>query len=414
MFDLDKWQEIFATIKQNKLRTILTGFSIAWGIFMLIILLGAGKGLQNGIEYGFRASNNNSIWIVGGQTSIAYKGMQPGRTITLNNDDYENVKTKVPGTDLISSKYEMHDSVGQNKVTYKQQSGSFEIRATYPEYFDIQDVTLKKGRLLNPLDFKEAAKVTIISVEMVKTLFNEKDPIGEYVLANGFPFQVVGVFEDEDQFAVNNRCMYIPLSTSQLMYGSREYGTLATALKPGSTVKESNGYINKIRNNISQTHKVDTADHSVIYIYNNIERYQQTMSLLGGINFFVWIIGIMTIIAGIVGISNIMMVVVKERTKEIGIRKAIGAKPWTITGMIVQESIFVTAVAGYFGLMSGIGLLELVKANMPVNDSFRNPGIDINLAIVATFILIIAGTLSGLFPALKAAQIKPIVALRDE
>ncbi len=414
MFDLDKWQEIFATIQKNKLRTILTGFTVAWGIFMLIILLGAGKGLKNGIEYGFRSSNTNSIWIFGGQTTVAYKGIKPGRDVKLNNDDYENVKTKIHGIELISSRYDMHDSLGQNKVSYKKESGSFEIRAVYPDYIDLESASLVKGRLLNPLDLKEARKVAIISTEMVKTLFKDKNPIGEYVKANGFPFEVVGIFEDEDQWPQNNRCMYLPVTTMQMIYGSREFYILSTSIKPGTTVKESKEIVKNIRNNVSLNHNVDPEDLSALYINNSLEIYQRNMSVVSGIEFFIWIIGIMTIIAGIVGISNIMMIVVKERTKEIGIRKAIGAKPWSITGMIVQESIFITAIAGYVGLVLGIGLLELISAKMPVNDSFRNPSVDINLAIIATLILIIAGALAGLFPAFKAARIKPIVALRDE
>jgi putative ABC transport system permease protein len=414
MFNIDLWQEIFTTIRQNKLRTVLTGFTVAWGIFMLIILLGAGNGLKNGIVYGFRSSNTNSIWIIGGQTSVAYKGIKPGRDVKLNNDDYEEVGTKIKGIDLTSSRYDMRNTNGDNRVAYKTESGNFDIRAVYPDYIELEGASLKEGRLLNPLDIKESRKVAIISTEMVKTLFKKEDPIGKYIMANGFPFEVVGVFEDEDQWPSNNRCMYLPVSTMQVIYGSREFNILSTSIKPGTSLKKSKEIVEEIRKDVEKKHTIDSTDQSALYIINSLERYQQNMSLISGIEFFVWIIGIMTIIAGIVGISNIMMIVVKERTKEIGIRKAIGAKPWSITGMIVQESIFITSVAGYVGLVLGIGLLELINAKMPENNSFRDPSVDINLAIVATIILIVAGALAGLLPALRAAKIKPIVALRDE
>lgn len=410
MFDLDVWQEIFATLKKNKLRSVLTGFSVAWGIFMLIILLGAGKGLQNAVVKSFESSKINSLWVFSNQTSLNYKGLKPGRVIQLTNEDYNSVKTHIKGIDLVSSRYHIP---GENKLTYKKEAATFEIRTVYPEYQDIENIKLVEGRFINAIDINETRKVAIISSDVVQALFKKTKPIGEYIQANGFPVQVVGVFEDKDNWN-NNKCIYLPVTTAQKLYGSRNISMLSISLDDKATINESKATEIEVRKNIARSHTFDPADERALYIGNNLEQFQKISRLINSINIFIWGIGVMTIIAGIVGISNIMMIVVKERTKEIGIRKALGAKPWSIIGLIIQESIFITGVAGYVGLVLGIGLLELANAKIPPTDFFRNPEANINLAIFATLILIIAGTFAGLFPARKAAQIKPIEALRDE
>jgi putative ABC transport system permease protein len=410
MFDVDIWQEILNTIKKNKLRTFLTGFSVAWGIFMLIILLGAGNGLTNAVATNFQSSKVTSMWIFGGESSKSYKGLKPGRFIQLNNDDYTKVKTSVKGIDLMSSRFQIP---GNNIVSYKQRSAPFEIRTVYPDYLVIENIVIKDGRYVNKKDIDETRKVATISTDVRDALFKDKNPIGEYINANGFPFEVVGVFEDKDNWD-NNRCIYIPVTTAQKLYGSRNINILSVTVNDNATLEESKQVEKSIRNCIAKTHTFDPTDERAIYIGNSLQDYEQFMKLMASISFFIWIIGIMTIIAGIVGISNIMMIVVKERTKEIGIRKAIGAKPWSIIGLILQESIFITSVAGYIGLVLGIGLLVLINNNMPPSDFFRNPTVSFSLAVEATIILVVAGAIAGFFPANKAAQIKPIEALRDE
>jgi putative ABC transport system permease protein len=410
MFDIDKWQEILSTIRKNRLRTFLTGFSVAWGIFMLIILLGAGNGIQNGIMVNFQSSKTNSFWIFSRETSVKYKGLKPGRRIELNNDDYYTIKQNVKGVDLVSSRFQIP---GNNIVSYGQKNAPFEIRTVYPDYLTIENIVLKNGRYINESDIKETRKVAAISTDVQKSLFKDKNPIGEFISANGFPFQVVGIFEDIDNWD-NNRCIYIPVTTAQKLYGSRVVNLLSLTLKEDVTLEQSRKVEKSIREGIAKAHTFDPTDERALHINNNLENLEQFLKLIASINMFIWIIGIMTIIAGIVGISNIMMIVVKERTKEIGVRKAIGAKPWSIIGLILQESIFITSVAGYIGLVLGIGLLELINKYMPASDFFRNPSVDINLAIQATVILVIAGAIAGFFPASKAAQIKPVEALRDE
>lgn len=410
MFDIDKWQEIFATLKQNKLRAFLTGFSVAWGIFMLIILLGAGNGIQNSIVYSFRSSKISSLWIFGGETSLSYKGLKPGRFIQMNNEDYVRTKNVNKDISKISSRFQIP---GENKVSFGSESGQFEIRTVYPDYVVIENIEMKEGRFINPIDIKETRKIAVISTDVSDALFKGKKPIGEYVQANGFPVQVVGIFEDKDNWN-NNKCIYIPVTTAQKLYGSRNIHMLSVMMREDISVEGSKKVEADVRNQIAKMHTFDPSDPRALNIGNALENYQQTKKITTGLSIFIWFIGIMTIIAGIVGISNIMMIVVKERTKEIGVRKAIGAKPWSIIALILQESIFITAIAGYVGLILGIGLVELINAKLPATDFFRNPYVDINLAIVATIILIVAGTLAGLFPARRAAQIKPIEALRDE
>jgi len=411
MFDIDKWQEIFSTLRQNKLRTFLTAFSVAWGIFMLIILLGSGNGLENAMRKGFKSSMINSMWIFGRQTTMPYKGLKAGRYIQLTNEDYERVKQNIKEVELISSRYHMP---GNNFVAYKDKSANFEIRTVFPDYLPIENIIMKEGRFINNIDIVKKRKVVIISTDVKKELFKNNNAIGKYIIVNGFSVQVVGVFEDIDDWD-NNRCVYLPVSTAQLLYGgSNDITMLSLTVPVTASLKESERLEERIRTEISKIHHFDPKDERAVGIGNSIEDMNMFMNLFFSIRFFVWVIGIMTIIAGIVGVSNIMTIVVKERTKEIGIRKAIGAKPGSIIGMILQESVFITALAGFVGLLLGTGLLELIRKYIPENDFFYNPEADIRIAVAATVLLIVAGLLAGFYPSRRAARIKPIVALRDE
>ena len=411
MFDIDKWQEIFSTLRQNKLRTFLTAFSVAWGIFMLIILLGSGNGLENAMRKSFKSSMINSMWIFGRQTTIPYKGLKAGRYIQLTNEDYKRVKQNIKEVELISSRYHMP---GNNFVAYKDKSVNFEIRTVFPEYLHLENIIIKEGRFINNIDIVKKRKVVIISTDVKKELFKNNNAIGKFVIVNGFSVQVVGVFEDIDDWD-NNRCVYLPVSTAQLLYGgSNDITMLSLTVPVTSSLEESKRVEEKIRTEISKIHHFDPKDERAVSIGNSLEDINMFMNLFNSIRFFVWIIGIMTIIAGIVGVSNIMTIVVKERTKEIGIRKAIGAKPGSIIGMILQKSVFITSLAGFVGLLLGTGLLELIRRYIPENDFFYNPEADIRIAVAATILLIIAGLLAGFYPSRRAARIKPIVALRDE
>jgi len=409
LFDFDNWQEIISTIKKNKLRTFLTGFSVAWGIFMLMILLGSGNGLQNGIEYQFKSDATNTLWLWNGTTTKPYKGMQAGRQINFTNEDYDFVKNMVPGVKEISARY----FLWQNRiVSYKKEYGSFDLLCVHPDMQVIENPTLTEGRFLNEIDIQKNRKVAVIGLPVKKALFkNGENPLGELIKVNGVLFQVVGVFTD--QYERDEQRIYLPISTTQMIFGggNRIHNlTLTTDLSP----KESEQLEKNLREKLAQRHRFDKDDMGALYIGNRLKEYKQFQNLFLGIKIFVGIIGLFTIIAGIVGVSNIMIIVVNERTKEIGIRKAIGATPWSVILMIVLESVVITAMAGYIGLVAGIGLLELISANMPVTEFFRNPEVDFSVGVSATLILVLAGVIAGFFPALRAARIKPVLALKDE
>jgi putative ABC transport system permease protein len=412
MFDLDKWQEIISTIEKNKLRTFLTGFSVAWGIFMLIILLGSGKGLENGVQNQFNSSASNSLWMWNGQTTMPYKGMKPGRNIQMENSDFDLIRTTVKGVEYISPRNYIWQN---NTISYKREFGNFDIRTVMPDYGIIEKVKVLKGRFINDYDVAKFRKVVVISIVVRDALFKGEEPLDKYITVSGVPFQVVGVFTDEDnQNGENNRVVYLPISTAQRVFNGGDDVQLISLTTGQATVDESKQMEEKIISMMAAKHKFDPNDKRAVQIWNNVEQYEKVMKLFQGIRIFIWIIGIGTIIAGIVGVSNIMMIVVKDRTKEIGIRKALGATPWSIISLVMQESILITGFAGYIGLLLGIGLLELVSKYMPPSDFFRNPEADFMIAISATILLIMAGAIAGFVPARKAAAVKPVEALRDE
>ncbi len=409
MFDLDKWQEIFSTINKNKLRTFLTGFSVAWGIFMLIVLLGSGYGLENGVRMEFEDDATNTLWVNQGTTSMAYQGYKPGRFIRFTNDDYDNTQ-KIDDVESISGRFTIWEN---NTLSYKNEFGSFDIFCTHPAYGKVESITPIKGRFLNTKDIDETRKVASIGKLVDEALFKGEDPLGKYIKVAGIPFKVIGVFDDPGGDRDLSR-IYIPISTAQMVFNrGNRLGTMSMTIGDAS-VERSIEMEEEIRNELAQRHHFDPKDQRAIHIWNNMEQYTQFMTLFANIRLFIWVIGIGTIIAGIVGVSNIMMIVVKERTKEIGIRKSMGATPGSIISLILQESILITAFAGYIGLVLGVGLLELVSKNLPATDYFSNPEVNISVALGATGILVLAGALAGFVPARKAASVKPVVALKDE
>ncbi len=410
IIDRDKWQEIFSTINKNKLRTFLTGFSVAWGIFMLIILLGSGRGLQNGVQHQFADDATNSLWIYQGLTTKPFHGMNAGRKIQFTNTDYTRTKRLDKHIDHISGHY----YVGSKTISYQFNYGSYDIRAVNPGHKYIENTDITKGRFLNRLDMEHFSKVVVIGDIVRKDLFkNGENPLGKYVKVGDIPFKVIGVFKDAGGNG-EMRKVYIPVSTAQRVFngGNRLNQIMFTV--GNATLGQTKQIEKEVRTEFAKVHHFDPADRRAIRISNNLDEHQKVMNLFLGIRIFIWIIGIGTIIAGIVGVSNIMMIVVKERTKEIGIRKALGATPKSIVGLILLESVIITSMAGYIGLMAGVGLLELINKYMPPSDFFRNPEANLSIALTAMVLLVIAGAIAGFIPAKKAASIKPIEALRDE
>ncbi|MBT3648775.1 MAG: ABC transporter permease [Flavobacteriales bacterium] len=410
MFDLDKWQEIFATINKNWLRTFLTGFSVAWGIFMLIILLGSGNGLENGVRSQFAGDAVNAIWIWPGNTSLPYAGYQPGRPISLENEIYDDLERSINGIDNLSGRKYLN---WQNFVTYKGKSGNYGVLGCHPPQKVIEALTITEGRFINDIDMKEYRKVACIGFDMKMELFGDEDPIGKYINVGDIPFKVIGYYSDNGGER-DVRKAWVPISTHQRVFGNPNRIDAMAMTTGEATIEEANSMGEEIRDRLSKKLHFDPADPQAVYIRNGAEMYQQFMTLFANIRFFIWIIGIGTIMAGIIGVSNIMMIVVKERTKEIGIRKAMGATAKSIVSLILQESIVITTIAGYFGLVAGVGLLEYAAGQMEGGEFFLNPEVDLRVALSATVLLIIAGSLAGLIPAIKAARIQPVVALREE
>jgi putative ABC transport system permease protein len=408
MLNLDQWQEIFSTIRKNKLRTFLTGFSVAWGIFMLVILLGSGNGLAKGVMYNF-SDAKNSIWMGGGQTSKAYKGLNAGRSIRLTNEDLKLVGDRFKDIDNLSARYGIYRN---NVISYKNNYADFDIQAIHPGHQVTEAIELMQGRVLNKLDIKEFRKVAVIGKTVKEQLFKEEDPVGKYLDVNRIPFQVIGVFDDIHEGETNR--LYIPISVAQKTFVTRNQIGALTFTAGDATVDESIRMIEDIRFMLARKYNFDPDDTRAMWDWNALKEYQQMQALFKGINLFVLIIGVFTIIAGIVGVSNIMLIVVKERTKEIGIRKAIGARPASIIWLILQESILITAIAGYLGLVAGVALLEAITSMMPATDFFRNPGVNFKVAVSATAMIVVAGAVAGFIPARKASNIQPVVALHDE
>ncbi len=411
MFDTDKWQEIFITIRQNKLRTFLTGFSVGWGIFMLIILLGSGQGIFNGIKSMFNDDAINSIWIRPGQTTMEYKGFKPGRRVKMHNEDYNYLLSTYPGIDEATAR----DWVWGVNASYKNEYGSYGIRGCHPGHEYLEKTDMVSGRYLNDIDIQEARKVAVIGKLVEQDLFGGKSAVGKYLNISGIPFRVVGVSDDVGS-QWEQRSIYIPISTSQGVFdgGSNEFDMMMVSTGD-LTLEETIELAENIDRDLKRRLMVDPRDKRGLNVRNNNAEFASIVNVINGMRIFIWVIGIFTIIAGVVGVSNIMMIIVTERTKEIGVRKALGATPFSIIGLILQESIFITTLSGYIGLILGIGLLELVNGIMPEGTPFfQNPEVDINVAICATLLLIIAGSLAGFLPARKAAAIRPIEALRDE
>lgn len=410
ILSLDRWQEIFETLRRNKLRTFLTSLSVAWGIFMLVLLLGAGTGLQNSVEHDFRDDAINSLWLWAGTTSEPFEGHAVGRRIEFTNEDYEDIRRSLEGVEYITGRFYLG---GTLIVRFGDKSSSFDVRACHPDHRYLENTDVIAGRFLNEIDVEERRKVAVIGEAVARFLFEDEEPLGKWIQVNAIQYRVVGVFHDEGGEG-ELRKIYIPISTAQMAYGggNRIHQLMFTVDEAHAA--DSKRMEEEVRRFLAARHDFSPDDQRALRIRNSLERFETVQSIFQGIQLFVWIIGGFTVIAGIVGVSNIMLISVKERTKEIGVRKALGATPGAIVGQIVQESIVLTGASGYLGLVAGVGLLELINRYVPENDYIRNPQVDIRVAATATVLLVICGALAGYFPARRAAKVNPVVALRDE
>ncbi len=414
MFDIDPWQEIFDTLHKNKLRAFLTGLSVASGIFILVILLGFGNGLENGIRKEFEGDATNIIWIWSQVTTKEYKGLNPGRRIQLQNSNYDHLSS------LYADKLEYKTVRLRVNATinYKQESGAYGVQGASPDNQQIENEDMLSGRYLNYTDLETSNKVVVISNKIRRELLkNVEDPLEESLQISGIPFKIIGVYSDAAGEREEDR-VFIPITTAQNVFnGANRLGNIGFTLLPEESYEKalavSNKFSAEVKQYLQQVHTVAPDDRSAINVQNALEQAKRFYTLTDNIAMFFWFVGICTIIAGVVGVSNIMLIVVKERTKEIGIRKAVGARPWSIVAMILRESIFITSISGFAGLILSMGLLEIVGPNVEV-DYILNPSVDFNMALTMVFILIFTGALAGFFPAWRAANIHPIEALKDE
>lgn len=415
MFDIDRWQEIFETIRKNKLRTFLTGISVASGVFILVILLGFGQGMENGIRKEFEADATNRIWVWTRVTTKEYKGLNPGRRIQLSNEDFTNLNTLYK--DEIEFKSDLFRVRGAT-INYKEESVSYGINGISPNYQQIENQSLVLGRYINYADLQSNNKVIVISRKIQKELLKDvENPLNEYVQLSGINFKIIGIYTDAGGEREENR-VFIPITTAQNIFnGANKLANLGFTVKPEENFEKalatSNLFADNIKKYLQKSHIVAPNDTSAINVHNAINEAKRFYTLTSNIAAFFWFVGICTIIAGVVGVSNIMLIIVKERTKEIGIRKALGAKPWSIIGMILQESIFVTGVSGFAGLILSMALLEVVGPNIEV-DYVLNPSVNFSMAFTMVIVLIVAGALAGFIPAWKAAHIQPVKALSHE
>lgn len=420
MFDLDRWREIFITLKRNKLRTFFTAFGVFWGIFLLVIMLGSGSGLHNSVIADFGDMATNSVFIWTRKTTIPHKGFPRGRYFNFRNSDTEALLREIPEIDLIAPRIQGWGGQGNNNVIRGLRTGAYSIYGDYPEINIISPVTINQGRFLNKLDIKHKRKVAVIGIRVVNDLFEPNEAhIGEYIRIQGVYFKVVGVFQSRrsDQGADReNQTIFLPFTTLQKTYNYGDvvgwYSITAKDYVPASVVEK------RAKEVLANRHSIHPDDDRAFGSFNLDEEFKKMKGLFNGIKILIWIVGVGTLFAGVVGVSNIMLIIVKERTREIGIQRSIGATPWNIMSQIIIESVFLTTISGYIGLVIGVGVVEavnylLVKSGAD-NEMFVNPEVDFNAAITALIILVIAGVFAGFIPARRAVKIRPIEALRDE
>lgn len=405
----ERWHEILQTLWRHKLRTFLTALSVAWGIFMLVILLGAGSGLQNQVEHDFRDDAWNSVWIRPGRTSMPYDGYRVGRRIGYDDDDFDAIRQNIDQVEHITGRVYVRNTA---IVRYRDRNSTFSTRAVHPGHRFLENTIITSGRFLNELDLRNRRKVCVIGRKVAEYLFDTSDPLGERISIGEVQFLVVGTFDDTGGEG-EQRMIYIPINTAQIAYGAgRRQDQIMFTIADADEAQALQA-ADDVRKLMAARKHFDPADNRAARISTPIAEVARIQGMFAAIRAFVWVVGIGTIIAGIVGVSNIMMISVRERTKEFGVRKAIGATPGSIVALVVQEALLLTGISGYLGLLAGVGVLEFVDRNLPENEFLRNPQVDIGIAVSATIVLVIAGVLAGLFPALRAARIHPVVAMRD-
>lgn len=417
IFERDSWQEIFATMKKNKLRTFLTAFGVFWGIFMLVIMLGSGSGLRHGVLKEFQGSATNSFFVWAQTTTKAYKGMKPGRDYNFKNADTK-VLEQLEELDVVSPQNQLGGYNGGNNVTRGVKTGNFQVMGEFPSITMVENMRLREGRFINPIDIAEKRKVCVIGPRVAEVLFTTAEKVvGDYIKINGVNFRVIGILIPQgsgQQYREQEQKIHIPFSTFQNAFN---YGDIVgwfsiTSKKevPASVAEE------KVIKLLKERHKISPEDKQGVGHWNTEVQFNKMNGLFKGIEWLVWFVGAGTLAAGVIGVSNIMLIVVRERTKEIGIKRALGATPFLVTSQIMIESLFLTSVSGLLGLLAGMGCIRLINGLIEDDPTsmFQNPTVDFHVVLGALTILLVSGAFAGLIPARKANAISPVEALRYE
>lgn len=409
MFDIDLWREIFQSINKNRTRSLLSGFTVAFAILLFTILFGLANGLNNTFSKAFVDDAANAVYIRSGRTTKANKGLQAGRRIQFKNQDYDYIKSDFdPSIEFITSR--VYRNVLAN---YKNEKNSYSVRAVHPDNKYVEKTKVTRGRYINQRDMKMANKVIIIGDLVREDLFLSEDPIGKYLNLSGIMYKVVGTYID-DGGDDEERLIHMPLSTAQQLYGNNDYvDQINLTYNPQYNYDQAIDFSVALEKKLKERFTVAKNDQRAIRVFNMAMQNKGINQMTSVLGILILIIGMGTLIAGVVGISNIMIFIVKERTKEIGIRKALGASPKAIIAIILVESVVVTTIAGYIGLLVGVGVLEWAGPSLK-SYFITDPSVSRSLVIAATITLIAAGTIAGYIPAKKASKIKPIVALRDD
>ena len=413
--DLDTWQEIWATLRKNRLRALLTASGVFWGLFMLILLLGLGRGLERGAQ-ALAEIAPRAVYVWGQRTGMAYRGLQPGRFVRFEDADITRLRA-IPGVEYVAGRLRFGGWRDSAQVSHGNRSGAVNVLGDMPDYARIEPLGIDRGRFLNEPDVTEARKVAVVGKKARGVLFGEASPLGEYVTVNGVHFLVVGEIHSDkagdDGDRINNS-VFLPFTTFQQVYNQRNrvgWFTLGVREDASAPAVER-----EVRRVLTERHRVHPADDQAIGSFDAAEQYQKIKRLFRGIRGFVWFVGTLTLFSGVLGVSNILLIIVKERTREIGIRKALGATPGSIVRLVVQESMALTTLAGYSGLVAGVAALEGIARlveRLP-GAPLKAPEVDLTSAVVAACVLVVAGAVAGIVPARHAARIQPVEALRAE
>lgn len=421
MFSRDNWDEILEALSANWFRTILTAFGVLWGIFILVILLAAGKGLENGVKQGFGGIATNSMFMWTQPTSKPYKGLPKGRRYSFKTDDVAAIKREIPEIRIVSPRNQLGNFGGTNNVIRGLNTGAFNVYGDYPEIIQQEPMDITSGRFLNYSDIEEKRKVAVIG-EGVRTGLYEptEEVLGSYIKINGVNFMVIGTYKKKGGGNRNaeeaQKQIFVPFTSfSQAFNRGNDVGWMAITAKDGSSITELKGQVFDI---IKSRHSIHPEDDRAVGNFDLYEEFSKINGLFVALKGVAYFVGVLVLLSGIIGISNIMLIVVKERTNEIGVRRALGATPWAIRGQILTESIFLTIISGMAGIALATGVIALINMALSGMDTsemmFANPSVDLGVVTVALAILIISGLLAGLIPAQNAIKVKPVDALRTE